>query len=262
MVTSWMVTCARVPSRRANHSRRCVGAGWNIARPDERCVPCRYGPNPLLPRRKGTRRGLRRGRRLGSSRRPGPHRLVRHGHPRQGGPGGYPGGTRPARPRCGGRAASGPAAQARPLPGASVRGGVRPRPRPGTGQLRGHEVEHVRHPQRPGDGPRRRGFRHRRGDQALGRHADSWPAAGWRSCCTGCSTTRSTPTSTRCRRSTTQIDGLEDQLFDDVTTDAALQRRAFELRRSLVTLRRLVLPMREVVNTLMRRDLAWSWTRP
>ncbi len=40
-----------------------------------------------------------------------------------------------------------------------------------------------------------------------------------------------------------QIDGLEDQLFDDVTSDAALQRRAFEIRRSLVTLRRLVLPM-------------------
>jgi magnesium transporter len=51
------------------------------------------------------------------------------------------------------------------------------------------------------------------------------------------------------------IDALEDQLFDDVTTDAALQRRTFELRKSLVTLRRLVLPMREVVNTLMRRDL-------
>ena len=53
-----------------------------------------------------------------------------------------------------------------------------------------------------------------------------------------------------------QIDGLEDQLFDDVTSDAALQRRAFEIRKSLVTLRRLVLPMREVVNTVMRRDLA------
>jgi magnesium transporter len=52
-----------------------------------------------------------------------------------------------------------------------------------------------------------------------------------------------------------EIDRLEDQLFNDVVTDATLQRRNYELRKSLVTLRRLVLPMREVVNTLMRRDL-------
>lgn len=52
-----------------------------------------------------------------------------------------------------------------------------------------------------------------------------------------------------------QIEVLEDQLFDDVTSDISLQRRSFQVRKSLVTLRRLVLPMREVVNTLMRRDL-------
>ena len=34
-----------------------------------------------------------------------------------------------------------------------------------------------------------------------------------------------------------------------------MQRRSFELRKSLVLLRRVVLPMREVVNALMRRDL-------
>jgi Mg2+ and Co2+ transporter CorA len=33
------------------------------------------------------------------------------------------------------------------------------------------------------------------------------------------------------------------------------QRRSFELRKSLVLLRRVVLPMREVVNTLLRRDV-------
>jgi magnesium transporter len=53
----------------------------------------------------------------------------------------------------------------------------------------------------------------------------------------------------------TEIDGLEDRLFDDKTTDAALQRSTFELRKSLVGFRRVALPMREVVNTLMRRDL-------
>jgi magnesium transporter len=34
-----------------------------------------------------------------------------------------------------------------------------------------------------------------------------------------------------------------------------VQRRSFQLRKSLVLLRRVVLPMREVVNAVMRRDL-------
>jgi magnesium transporter len=52
-----------------------------------------------------------------------------------------------------------------------------------------------------------------------------------------------------------QIEQLEDLLFDDRPHDQAVQRRSFELRKSLVQLRRVVLPMREVVNTLMRRDI-------
>ena len=51
------------------------------------------------------------------------------------------------------------------------------------------------------------------------------------------------------------VEVLEDKLFDDVPQDRTVQRRTFELRKSLVLLRRVVLPMREVVNTLMRRDL-------
>ncbi|GAC1523463.1 MAG: magnesium transporter CorA family protein [Marmoricola sp.] len=51
-----------------------------------------------------------------------------------------------------------------------------------------------------------------------------------------------------------QIEQLEDLLFDDRSHDQAVQRRSFELRKSLVRLRRVVLPMREVVNSLMRRD--------
>jgi magnesium transporter len=51
-----------------------------------------------------------------------------------------------------------------------------------------------------------------------------------------------------------QIEGIEDLLFDDRTRTVDVQRRSFELRKSLVLLRRVVLPMREVVNTLMRRD--------
>jgi magnesium transporter len=52
------------------------------------------------------------------------------------------------------------------------------------------------------------------------------------------------------------IEELEDLLFaDDRQQLHAVQRRSFELRKNLVLLRRIVLPMREVVNALMRRDL-------
>ena len=53
-----------------------------------------------------------------------------------------------------------------------------------------------------------------------------------------------------------QIEQLEDALFDDRPRDKEVQRRSFELRKSLVLLRRVVTPMREVVNTIMRRDIA------
>ena len=53
----------------------------------------------------------------------------------------------------------------------------------------------------------------------------------------------------------TEIEGLEDLLFEDKPQGNDVQRRSFELRKSLVLLRRVVLPMREVVNSLMRRDL-------
>jgi magnesium transporter len=51
------------------------------------------------------------------------------------------------------------------------------------------------------------------------------------------------------------VEELEDLLFDDVPQGIQVQRRSFELRKSLVLLRRIVIPMREVVNSLMRRDL-------
>jgi len=52
------------------------------------------------------------------------------------------------------------------------------------------------------------------------------------------------------------IEELEDLLFAEGREQLhAVQRRSFELRKNLVLLRRVVLPMREVVNALMRRDL-------
>jgi magnesium transporter len=50
-------------------------------------------------------------------------------------------------------------------------------------------------------------------------------------------------------------EALEDDLFADNPQSMEVQRRSFELRKSLVLLRRIVIPMREVVNSLMRRDL-------
>ena len=51
------------------------------------------------------------------------------------------------------------------------------------------------------------------------------------------------------------VESLEDYLFADNPQGMDVQRRSFELRKSLVLLRRIVVPMREVVNSLMRRDL-------
>lgn len=47
---------------------------------------------------------------------------------------------------------------------------------------------------------------------------------------------------------------LEDLVFDEQPDGRHTHRHAATLRRSLASLRRVVLPMREVVNTLMRRD--------
>lgn len=51
-----------------------------------------------------------------------------------------------------------------------------------------------------------------------------------------------------------EIEDLEDLLFDQANGVHQLQRRTFALRKSLVRTRRAVLPMREVVNALARRD--------
>jgi magnesium transporter len=53
------------------------------------------------------------------------------------------------------------------------------------------------------------------------------------------------------------VEELEDNLFDDKPKNVSVHRRSFELRKSLVLLRRIVLPMREVLNTLMRRDVRY-----
>jgi magnesium transporter len=51
-----------------------------------------------------------------------------------------------------------------------------------------------------------------------------------------------------------EIETLEDMVFDDRVDHSSMQHRSLRLRKSLVRMRRVVLPMREVVNALMRRD--------
>ena len=48
------------------------------------------------------------------------------------------------------------------------------------------------------------------------------------------------------------IESLEDGLFDDRASTRETQQRTYRVRKELVELRRVVLPMREVVNTVLR----------
>jgi magnesium transporter len=49
-----------------------------------------------------------------------------------------------------------------------------------------------------------------------------------------------------------RIEELEDGLFDDRAPSKEIQQRTYRLRRDLVELRRVVLPMRELVNAVLR----------
>ncbi|NDU73108.1 magnesium transporter [Actinomadura sp. DSM 109109] len=52
-----------------------------------------------------------------------------------------------------------------------------------------------------------------------------------------------------------EADEVEDLVFDDAFPVREIQRRSYRLRRNLTAVRRIALPMREVLNTLLRRDL-------
>ncbi len=54
------------------------------------------------------------------------------------------------------------------------------------------------------------------------------------------------------------IEDLEDGLFGGTISNTALQPRVYRLRKELVELRRVVLPMREVVASILRRRLSGS----
>ncbi|SFN91053.1 MULTISPECIES: magnesium transporter CorA family protein [Actinomadura] len=52
-----------------------------------------------------------------------------------------------------------------------------------------------------------------------------------------------------------ETDEVEELVFDDAFPVKEIQRRSFLLRKNLAALRRVALPMREILNTLLRRDL-------
>lgn len=53
-----------------------------------------------------------------------------------------------------------------------------------------------------------------------------------------------------------RVEALEDDLFDDRPGDRAyIQRQTFEMRKKLVRFRRLAVPMREIVGSLLRRSV-------
>ncbi|MBW8481655.1 magnesium transporter CorA family protein [Actinomadura parmotrematis] len=52
-----------------------------------------------------------------------------------------------------------------------------------------------------------------------------------------------------------EADELEELIFDESFPVRRIQQRSFRLRKNLAALRRVTLPMREILNTLLRRDL-------
>ncbi len=51
-----------------------------------------------------------------------------------------------------------------------------------------------------------------------------------------------------------EVEELEDLMFDGERKDTVIQRRSYNLRKALVTLRRVAVPMREVLNPIIKRD--------
>jgi magnesium transporter len=54
------------------------------------------------------------------------------------------------------------------------------------------------------------------------------------------------------------LEGLEDRIFaEQVADERTVQQRLFEIRRELLMFRRAVVPLREVLSALLRREVEW-----
>lgn len=56
-----------------------------------------------------------------------------------------------------------------------------------------------------------------------------------------------------------EMEALEDLLFDQRPQTTEVSRRAYQLRRELVEIRRVALPMRDVVNVVVRHAAEFGW---
>ena len=55
-----------------------------------------------------------------------------------------------------------------------------------------------------------------------------------------------------------QLENLENRIFgDQVPEEQSIQRELFDVRRELLLFRRAVVPLREVLNMMLRREVAW-----
>jgi magnesium transporter len=52
-----------------------------------------------------------------------------------------------------------------------------------------------------------------------------------------------------------ELEDLEDLMFADSRVDRVIQRKSYDLRKALVLLRRVAVPMREVLNPIVKRDV-------
>ena len=51
-----------------------------------------------------------------------------------------------------------------------------------------------------------------------------------------------------------ELEALEDMMFEPARTDNLVQRRSYKLRKALVQLRRIAIPIREVINPLLKHN--------
>ncbi len=142
------------------------------------------------------------------------------------------------------------------LPHPSVHERLRGHHRPGHRRVRGQRGRRLHHLERADHHPQGRALPDATMSWSAGTTPPTWRSTACPSWCTACSTTWSTVTSPPCRSWTSASRTWRSLLFEDGPEEIrTVQRRSFELRKSLVRLRRVVLPMREVVNSLLRRDL-------
>ena len=52
-----------------------------------------------------------------------------------------------------------------------------------------------------------------------------------------------------------ELEDLEDLMFAETRVDRVIQRKSYDLRKALVLLRRVAVPMREVLNPIVKRDV-------